>query len=148
VTEKKTEGGTIVPDTLPEGFPSVKPHVNEKSYRYTITLRNGNYYPITSDARSVKELFSRIFTPPGTDDTIQKSLLDATTVNSEHGNTLFLHFPEAAIGVGPDKESMIEAIVADWPLDEEEMLDEDEDDDEEDEAPPTRRSGRKPKKPY
>jgi len=139
---KKKEGATIVPDTLPDGFPSVKPHVNEKAYRYTLTLRNGNYYPVTSDAKSVKELFSRIITPPGTDDAVKKTLLDYTIVSSSDGEMQYLHFPEATIGIGTGEQS-IEAIVADWPPEEEE-LDEEEDDEEEDDLP--RR--KKPKKPW
>lgn len=143
MTEKKNEA-TVVPDRLPDGFPSVDPHVNEKSYRYTITLRNSNYYAVTSDAKSAKELFSRFCIVPGSEEA-KKSLLDFTAVESPSGVTMYVHFPEATIGIGPDKDTMLEAVAAGWPPeDEEDYLDEEEEDDEEDDLP--RR--KKPKKPW
>jgi hypothetical protein len=145
MAEKKIEG-SVVPDTLPEGFPSVKPHVNSKPYRYTIMLRNGNYYPITSDARSTKELFSRIVTPPGTDDEAKKSLLDFTPVSTPTGVVTYYHFPEATLGVGPGEENSIEAVVANWPA-EEDLLDDSLEDDDEDEDEDDTPRRKKPKKP-
>jgi hypothetical protein len=118
----------IVPDALPEGF-EIK-----ESNKYTIYLRNGNMYTVTSEARSPKELVEWIFS----------TKVDSTSFETKDGTVTYFHFPEASVAICPAEVTSVEAG---WLPEYEEELEEpeEEDYDEDDNDSPRRK---KPKKPW
>lgn len=131
---------SMVPDSLPAGFASVKPSVNEEAYKYTIYLKDGNYYAITSAAKMPVEVFERMFCDRGKTGAIPRHQI----VSLESEAELFFYvFPECILQISPNT---LESIEAGWPPDNAEYLEEEEDDEEEEEE--HRPSRRKPRKPW
>jgi hypothetical protein len=126
----------IVPDTLPKGFASVEPHINEEQYKFTVYLSNGNYYTVTNNARKPVELFERLFCAADAEKAVPRRQIASLQGATER---FFYVFPEAVIQFTQDT---LESIEGGWP--EEAWEEEGEEEEEEDDDRP--RGKRKPKK--